>query len=179
MKSFIRGAISATRAAAPLHQCWSHMSQTMIAVFFGSQFNVLYVHSNWPLLSGDCTRLHAYSFRSPVAGSAAAQRAASTNATVNVIDREKMPFMVITFQVGVRGGWASLVGSMRSYIIQQKPGVLHSPELGDCPNFRGHRGEAVVDENGTVPFDAAFRGDCPNFRGHRGEPWYENGTVPF
>ncbi len=28
-------------------------------------------------------------------------------------------------------------------------------EAGDCPNFRGHRGEAVVDENGTVPFDAA------------------------
>jgi hypothetical protein len=26
---------------------------------------------------------------------------------------------------------------------------------GDCPNFRGHRGEAVVDENGTVPFGAA------------------------
>jgi lipid-A-disaccharide synthase len=25
---------------------------------------------------------------------------------------------------------------------------------GDCPNFRGHRGEAVVDENGTVPLDA-------------------------
>jgi methionine synthase I (cobalamin-dependent) len=25
---------------------------------------------------------------------------------------------------------------------------------GDCPNFSGHRGEAVVDENGTVPFDA-------------------------
>jgi hypothetical protein len=24
---------------------------------------------------------------------------------------------------------------------------------GDCPDFRGHRGEAVVDENGTVPFD--------------------------
>ena len=23
---------------------------------------------------------------------------------------------------------------------------------GDCPNFRGHRGEAVVNENGTVPF---------------------------
>jgi len=23
---------------------------------------------------------------------------------------------------------------------------------GDCPDFRGHRGEAVVDENGTVPF---------------------------
>jgi 8-amino-7-oxononanoate synthase len=27
--------------------------------------------------------------------------------------------------------------------------------LGDCPKFRGHRGEAVVDENGTVPLDAA------------------------
>jgi hypothetical protein len=27
--------------------------------------------------------------------------------------------------------------------------------IGDCPNFRGHRGEAVVDENGTVPVDAA------------------------
>jgi hypothetical protein len=27
--------------------------------------------------------------------------------------------------------------------------------LGDCPDFRGHRGVAVVDENGTVPFDAA------------------------
>ena len=26
---------------------------------------------------------------------------------------------------------------------------------GDCPDFRGHRGAAVVDENGTVPFDAA------------------------
>ena len=29
------------------------------------------------------------------------------------------------------------------------------PLLGDCPNFRGHRGEAVVGENGTVPLDAA------------------------
>ena len=25
---------------------------------------------------------------------------------------------------------------------------------GDCPNFRGHRGEAVVGENGTVPFSS-------------------------
>ncbi len=24
--------------------------------------------------------------------------------------------------------------------------------MGDRPNFRGHRGEVVVDENGTVPF---------------------------
>ena len=28
------------------------------------------------------------------------------------------------------------------------------PETADCPNFRGRRGEAVVDENATVPFDA-------------------------
>ena len=32
---------------------------------------------------------------------------------------------------------------------------LLGEEAGDCPNFRGHRGEAVVDENGTVPFEAA------------------------
>ena len=29
------------------------------------------------------------------------------------------------------------------------------PLLGDCPNFRGHGGEAVVGENGTVPLDGA------------------------
>ena len=29
-------------------------------------------------------------------------------------------------------------------------------KAGDCPNFRGRRGEAVVGENGTVPFDAAL-----------------------
>jgi hypothetical protein len=28
---------------------------------------------------------------------------------------------------------------------------------GDCPNFRGHRGEAVVDENETVPFGSTSR----------------------
>ena len=28
--------------------------------------------------------------------------------------------------------------------------------IGDCPNFRGRRGEAVVGENGTVPFSAAM-----------------------
>ncbi len=32
---------------------------------------------------------------------------------------------------------------------------LLGEESGDCPNFRGHRGEAVVDENGTVPFGTA------------------------
>ena len=35
--SFIRGAISATRRVAPLHQCSFHMSQTTIAVRDGSQ----------------------------------------------------------------------------------------------------------------------------------------------
>ena len=30
-----------------------------------------------------------------------------------------------------------------------------SMRAGDCPNFRGHRREALVDENGTVPLAAA------------------------
>ena len=34
--SFMRGAISATRRVAPLHQCSFHMSQMMMAVFAGS-----------------------------------------------------------------------------------------------------------------------------------------------
>jgi hypothetical protein len=28
--------------------------------------------------------------------------------------------------------------------------------VGDCPNFRGRRGEAVVDDNGTVPFAGIY-----------------------
>ena len=28
---------------------------------------------------------------------------------------------------------------------------IHRWQPGDCPDFRGHRGEAVVGENGTVP----------------------------
>jgi hypothetical protein len=63
---------------------------------------------------------------------------------------------------------------------------------GDCPNFRGHRGEAVVDENGTVPFDATTR--PPAYDSweldeqlqhihrvlHAGKAVVdENGTVPF
>ena len=32
---------------------------------------------------------------------------------------------------------------------------LLGEETGNCPNFRGHRGEAVRDENGAVPSDAA------------------------
>ena len=41
-----------------------------------------------------------------------------------------------------------------------------SPEAGDCPNFRGHRPgtdakrwSAMVNENGTVPLDAAKGGN--------------------
>ena len=37
---FIAGASSPTRRVAPLHQCWSHMSQMMIAVFAGSHSRV-------------------------------------------------------------------------------------------------------------------------------------------
>jgi 4-hydroxy-3-methylbut-2-en-1-yl diphosphate reductase len=35
---------------------------------------------------------------------------------------------------------------------QEAVRVLAGEAKGDCPNFRGHRGEAVFDENGTVPF---------------------------
>jgi hypothetical protein len=35
-----------------------------------------------------------------------------------------------------------------------KPIFWYRPNGGDCPDFRGHRGEAVVGENGTVPLDA-------------------------
>src|SRR5262245_61717381 len=38
--SFMRGAISATRRVAPAHQCWSHMSQITMAVFWGSHWTV-------------------------------------------------------------------------------------------------------------------------------------------
>src|SRR3954471_1342735 len=37
---FIRGAISATRSVAPLHQCSFHISQITIAVLCGSQVSV-------------------------------------------------------------------------------------------------------------------------------------------
>ena len=43
MTSFIRGAISATRRVAPLHQCWSHMSQTTMAVSLGCHLRTLWV----------------------------------------------------------------------------------------------------------------------------------------
>jgi ATP-dependent exoDNAse (exonuclease V) beta subunit len=36
----------------------------------------------------------------------------------------------------------------RQYSFSRLSGALH----GDCPDFRGHRREALVDENGTVPF---------------------------
>ena len=53
--------------------------------------------------------------------------------------------------------------SRRRPTNQQHRGLLSVgvAPLGDCPNFRGHRAgtdaqrwSAVVDENGTVPFDA-------------------------
>src|SRR5438093_218310 len=47
--SFMRGAISATRLVAPLHQCWFHMSQMTIEVFFGSHSTVFSVTCHWPL----------------------------------------------------------------------------------------------------------------------------------
>ena len=57
---------------------------------------------------------------------------------------------------GVRGDriLVELVGPLR-----RGDGVVFEGDRsqGDCPNFRGHRGEAVVDENGTVPFGGTGR----------------------
>jgi serine/threonine protein kinase len=45
---------------------------------------------------------------------------------------------------------------------------------GDCPDFRGHGGEAVAAKMGLSPLTPeGAGGDCPNFRVS------ENGTVPF
>ena len=54
--SFIRGAISATRSVAPLHQCWFHMSQTTSAVRFGSHCTVLSTVHRLPLPLEDSTQ---------------------------------------------------------------------------------------------------------------------------
>jgi adenylate cyclase, class 2 len=45
--------------------------------------------------------------------------------------------------------------------------ALRIRRKGDCPNFRGHRGEAVVGENGTVPYDARGEQSC-NFITYKG-----------
>src|SRR5215831_10523184 len=46
--SFMRGAISATRAVAPLHQCLSHMSQITTAVAEDCQEARLVTCCHWP-----------------------------------------------------------------------------------------------------------------------------------
>src|SRR5207253_2191001 len=46
--SFIRGAISATRAVAPLHQCLSHISQITTAVAAGSYSAGFSTTFHWP-----------------------------------------------------------------------------------------------------------------------------------
>jgi adenylate cyclase class 2 len=43
--------------------------------------------------------------------------------------------------------------------------ALRIRRKGDCPNFRGHRGEAVVGENGTVPFDAKGSSNFITYKG--------------
>jgi hypothetical protein len=40
----------------------------------------------------------------------------------------------------------------RGHRVNRACGQRH---LGDCPNFRGHRGAAAVGENGTVPLQRA------------------------
>src|ERR1044071_7925874 len=53
---FIRGAISATRSAEPLHQCSFHMSQMAMAVFFGSHSTIFSVIVHSLVLDGEATR---------------------------------------------------------------------------------------------------------------------------
>ena len=51
--------------------------------------------------------------------------------------------------------------SPRHILADVQAAVQQQAAQGDCPNSRGHRGEAVVNENGTVPFDAGARVNRP------------------
>ena len=48
------------------------------------------------------------------------------------------------------GPTADLAGNV--FFSDGQNNSIHRWQPGDCPDFRGHRGEAVVGENGTVPF---------------------------
>ena len=67
---FIAGASSPTRRVAPWHQCWSHMSQMMMAVFAG--------------LPLDRLLLDREGCFDPVAGTASRSRACSTSGLLGV-----------------------------------------------------------------------------------------------
>src|SRR5262245_65744351 len=63
----MRGAISASRRTAFLQWCRSHMSQTMIAVFFGSQDSATVTTRYSLVFSLDSTRFCSVSLRSSAA----------------------------------------------------------------------------------------------------------------
>ncbi len=64
-------------------------------------------------------------------------------------------------------GPALMPESNEAVTIAGKPAIGRKYQApgGDCPNFRGHRGEAVVDENGTVPFGISASKPSPTFPG--------------
>ena len=68
--SFMRGAISPTRSVAPLHQCWFHMSQMMMAVFFESNSIAFSSTRHSPVLGADSTRFRVFSLSDSAASSA-------------------------------------------------------------------------------------------------------------
>ncbi|MGC8642383.1 MAG: hypothetical protein ACP5XB_21180 [Isosphaeraceae bacterium] len=80
---FIAGASSPTLREAPLHQCWFHMSQMMIAVFAGPHFSVFSLTVN-VVPPGAGSRNRACSTRG-LASVGSAPRAASHAPAVNAI----------------------------------------------------------------------------------------------
>src|SRR5678809_1666736 len=82
--SFMRGAISATRAEAPLHQCLSHISQMTTAVAEDSQETRLVTCCHWPPACSEAiSRLR---FKARVSAMAEAQDKA--NPKINEIERK-------------------------------------------------------------------------------------------
>src|SRR5712692_662515 len=80
MTSFMRGAISATRSDAPLHQCSFHMSQITMAVLAGSQATVLSTTCHWPLPLAISTRLRVGRSNGAAGSAPALARATSSKA---------------------------------------------------------------------------------------------------
>src|SRR5512147_1930277 len=72
--SFMRGAISATRAVAPLHQCWSHISQITTAVFSELQLTVDSTERHELVVLSVGTRRRSVSLESALAAATLSQR---------------------------------------------------------------------------------------------------------
>ena len=105
---------------------------------------------------GGCERLHGHTYR------AAADVFGPLNSSEYVLDFS-----------AVRNALKGILAELdhRVLLPTQSVAIRVSPQagqvevtFGDCPDFRGHRGAAVVDENGTVPFGprrwSLPEGDC-------------------